>query len=1070
MGKTISCSVLLALISCFYLLFATALDIITPSKSIKDTEVIISQNGVFRLGFFSLANSSNRYVGILYHQIPVQTVVWVANRNRPLKDSSGILNISDDGNLAVLNGKNEILWSSNVNNTAPSTTTAQLRDSGNLVLSNGDDAGSSLWESFEDPSNAFIETMEISTDVKKGRKVELKSWKSIDDPSDGNFSLGIEPFNITELVIRNNNQLYFRSGPWNGNIFIRLILMYTDYLDGFEVVADNPQQPDSMTYEFSNESMLIYYELDSQGKFVEREWDAGKGNGIPTNSKFWEEIMGKTISCSVLLALISCFYLLFATALDIITPSKSIKDPDVIISQNGVFRLGFFSLANSTNRYVGILYNQIPVQTVVWVANRNRPLKDSSGILNISDDGNLVVSNGKAEVLWSSHVNNTAPNATTAQLLDSGNLVLSNGEDGASSLWESFEDPSNAFIETMKISTDVKTGRKVELKSWKSIDDPSDGNFSFGIEPFNIRELVIRNNNQLYFRSGPWNGNIFIGLLYMYTDNLDGFEVFTDKSPYYMTYESSNESMLIYYELDSQGKFVEREWDAGKGDWSKNYPTIQTDCDVYGKCGAFGICDLMKRTICSCLKGFEPRNIEEWSRGNWSSGCFRTTPLQCQRDNNNGSGAGQGDDGFLEMKMMKVPAFPARSSIINGECKDQCMKNCSCMAYAYDSGIGCMMWSGDLIDVQKFSTGGVDLYIRMPSSELDKGKSSKIIVITTVIAGIVLPVINFEELATATNNFNHAKKLGQGGFGPVYRGTLDDGNEIAVKRLSKTSGQGLKEFMNEVVVISKLQHRNLVRLLGCCVEGEEKILVYEYMPNKSLDTFLFDPAKQDVLDWRKRFNIIEGISRGLLYLHRDSRPKIIHRDLKTSNILLDKELNPKISDFGLAKIFGGDENQANTKRVVGTYGYMPPEYVMQGQFSEKSDVFSFGVLLLEVVSGRRSTSFYNNQYELSLLGYAWKLWREGDIWGIVDKVILESESYSKNETEIWRCIHVGLLCVQEFAKDRPTMPTVVSMLNSEISNLNTPKQPAFTQTPLITQDVEDRFSLNYVTVTDFGGR
>ncbi|KAK8312334.1 hypothetical protein V6Z12_D01G034700 [Gossypium hirsutum] len=830
--------------------------------------------------------------------------------------------------------------------------------------------------------------------------------------------------------------------------------------------------------------------------------------------------MGKTISCSVLLALISCFYLLFATALDTITPSKSIKDPDVIISQNGVFRLGFFSLANSSNRYVGILYNQIPVQTVVWVANRNRPLKDSSGILNISDDGNLVVSNGKAEVLWSSHVNNTAPNATTAQLLDSGNLVLSNGEDGASSLWESFEDPSNAFIETMKISTDVKTGRKVELKSWKSIDDPSDGNFSLSLEPFNSPEVIIRKNNQLYHRTGPWNGNSFIGLIDEYTAYLEGFDVVADnpQQAYYMTYDFSNDSMLIYIELDSQGKFIERKWDEGKGNWINKYSSYQTNCDVYGYCGAFGICDSSKRPICSCLKGFKPRNIEEWSRGNWSSGCFRTTPLQCQRDNNNGSGAGQGDDGFLEMKMMKVPAFPHPSSISNGQCKDQCMnmKNCSCVAYAHDDGIGCMLWSGDLIDVQKFSASGVDLYIRLPSSELDKGKSSKVIVITTVTAGIVaitisalflwcgmakqrgtnkrhkqikhksysenvgesligvklqqLPLFNFEELATVTNNFHPEKKLGQGGFGPVYKGTLDDGKEIAVKRLSKASGQGLEEFMNEVVVMSKLQHRNLVRLFGCCVEAEEKILVYEFMPNKSLDAFLFDPVKQRLLDWRKRFNIIEGISRGLLYLHRDSRLRIIHRDLKASNVLLDQDLNPKISDFGMARIFGGGENQANTKRVVGTYGYMSPEYAMQGQFSEKSDVFSYGVLLLEIVSGRRNTSFYNNKDDLNLLGYAWRLWREGNIWRLVDEVIFELESDSNNEKEIWRCIHVGLLCVQEYTKDRPTISTVISMLNSEISDLNTPKQPAFTQAPLMSHNVEDRGSLNDVTLTNLDGR
>ncbi|TYG81846.1 hypothetical protein ES288_D01G038200v1 [Gossypium darwinii] len=390
--------------------------------------------------------------------------------------------------------------------------------------------------------------------------------------------------------------------------------------------------------------------------------------------------MEKVISDSVLLAseilLLSCFYLQSGTALDTITQSKSIKDPEFIISQSGVFRLGFFSFANSSNRYVGILNHQIPVQIVVWVANRNKPLKDSSGILNISDDGNLVVSNGKAEVLWSSHVNNTAPNATTAQLLDFGNLVLNNGEDEGSSLWESFQDPSNAFIETMEIGTDVKKGRKVELKSWKSIDDPSD-------------EGIIWKNNKLYFRTGPWNGNIFLGVIL--TDYLDGFYMAADnqQQTYYLTYKFSNNSMSMYYELNSQGKFVERQWDAGKGDWINRYPILQTDCDYYGKCGPFGICDSTKRPICSCLKGFKPRNIEGWSK----------------------------DDRFLKLKMMKMPAFLDRSSLINRDCKDQCLKNYLRVAYAYDDGLGCMFWGGDLIDVQKFFSHGVDLYIRLPSSK-----------------------------------------------------------------------------------------------------------------------------------------------------------------------------------------------------------------------------------------------------------------------------------------------------------------------------------------------------------------
>ncbi|WJX30584.1 hypothetical protein P8452_19105 [Trifolium repens] len=302
-----------------------------------------------------------------------------------------------------------------------------------------------------------------------------------------------------------------------------------------------------------------------------------------------------------------------------------------------------------------------------------------------------------------------------------------------------------------------------------------------------------------------------------------------------------------------------------------------------------------------------------------------------------------------------------------------------------------------------------------------------------------LPMMTLSTILKSTNNFSDEYKLGKGGFGTVYKGVLADGREIAVKRLSKTSAQGVEELKNEIILIAKLQHRNLVRLLACCIEQNEKLLIYEYLPNSSLDFHLFDMAKSAKLDWKQRLNIINGIAKGILYLHEDSRLRVIHRDLKASNILLDHEMNPKVSDFGLARAFGGDQDEANTIRVVGTYGYMAPEYAMEGLFSVKSDVFSFGVLLLEIISGRKNSKFYLSEPGQSLPIYAWNLWCKRKGLDLMDPLIEKSCVPS----EYLKCLHIGLLCVQEDAADRPTMSSVVHMLASDTMTLTSPTRPAF---------------------------
>jgi len=419
----------------------------------------------------------------------------------------------------------------------------------------------------------------------------------------------------------------------------------------------------------------------------------------------------------VALLLLLCFFCLqLGAATDTITSSQYVKDPDAIVSAANKFKLGFFSPVSSTNRYVGIWFSSVTPITPVWVANRNKPLNDSSGVMTISGDGNLVVLNGKKETLWSSSVSKGVGNSS-AQLMDDGNLVLREIGSG-NSLWESFQEPSDTLITNMRVTANVRTGEKTLLSSWRSPSDPSIGTFTVGINPVRIPHCFIWNHSHPIYRSGPWNGQVFIANPVMNLVNINGFDIVQDgNGTYTLISNSANESYIGRYVLSYDGSYSELYWDYGKEEWVNVGRVPNDECDVYGKCGSFGICNVKNSPICSCMKGFEPKDADEWNSRNWTSGCVRRRPMQCERIQYGGE-AGK-EDGFLRLRTVKVPDFADSSFAVSEQtCRDNCMNNCSCIAYAYYTGIRCMLWWENLTDIRKFPSRGADLYVRLAYSEL----------------------------------------------------------------------------------------------------------------------------------------------------------------------------------------------------------------------------------------------------------------------------------------------------------------------------------------------------------------
>ncbi|KAK7264465.1 hypothetical protein RJT34_32074 [Clitoria ternatea] len=698
---------------------------------------------------------------------------------------------------------------------------------------------------------------------------------------------------------------------------------------------------------------------------------------------------------------------------DTLAMSHDIKDNETLVSSSGTTEVGFFSPGNSTRRYLGIWYKNVSPLTVVWVANRQTPLHNNEGVLKLNEKGILVLLNATKSTIWSSNISSTTTlNNPTAQLLDSGNLVVKNGHETKEDnfLWQSFDHPSDTLLPGMKLGWNLETGLETTLTSWTGFDDPAQGKYSIKMDLRGYPQVILFNGLDIKTRIGPWNGDSLVGYPDPTTTSTSQIFVFNEKELYYGG-ELLDRSVLIAYTLTPSG--------IGES----FYLTIQTgtrrvfatgdqdQCENYARCGANSICSIDgNHPTCECLKGYVPKFPKDWNLSLWSDGCVPRNKSNCKTSYT---------DGFFKYTHIKLP--DTSSSRFNktmnlDQCRKSCLNNCSCVAYANldirDRGSGCLLWFNNLVDLRKFSQWGQDFYIRVPASELGAARKfcSKHYKIKP--AGkedFDLPTFDLSVLANATENFSSNNKLGQGGFGPVYKGTLVNGEELAVKKLSKKSGQGFEEFKNEVALIAKLQHRNLVKLLGCCIEGEDKMLIYEYMPNKSLDYFIFDETKRKLLDWPKRFNIISCIARGILYLHQDSRLRIIHRDLKTSNILLDSKLDAKISDFGLARTLLGDQVEANTNRVVGTYGYISPEYAVHGHFSTKSDIFSYGVIVLEIISGKKNRDFWDAEYYHNLLGYAWRLWNEERALELLDEVLGEECTAS----EVKRCIQTKLVFPQE---------------------------------------------------------
>ncbi|EAY78100.1 hypothetical protein OsI_33144 [Oryza sativa Indica Group] len=705
---------------------------------------------------------------------------------------------------------------------------------------------------------------------------------------------------------------------------------------------------------------------------------------------------------------------------DTVSPGQTLAGGDRLISNNSKFALGFFKMDSknssytSRNSYLCIWYNKLPMITPLWSANGENPVVGpASPELTISGDGNMVIMDQATKsIIWSTRVNTTT-NGTVVVLLNDGNLVLQSSSNSSMVFWQSFDYPTDSLFADAKIGWNKVTGLNRRLVSRKNSIDQAAVGIGMGnflaqhqrclVPPYPISQFV--NNDR---------------------------EV-------YLTYTLNNEKPITHAAIDVNGR----------------------------------VCNDNNDPFCDCMKGFSIRSPKDWEIEDRTGGCMRNTPLNCGSTMNKTGFS----DKFYYVQNIILPrnAMHVQEAASKDECSDVCLSNCSCTAYSYGKG-GCSVWHDELYNVRQQSDAsavgnGDNFYIRLAANEVHEVQSAERKKKSGVIIGVAIgastaafclmilllmfwrrkgklfargaendqgsigiTAFRYIDLQRATKNFS--EKLGGGSFGSVFKGYLNESTPIAAKRLDGTC-QGEKQFRAEVDSIGMIQHINLVKLIGLCCEGDKKLLVYEYMPNGSLDVQLFKDNDK-VLDWNLRYQIAIGVARGLAYLHDSCRDCIIHCDIKPENILLNESFVPKIADFGMAKILGREFSHALTT-MRGTIGYLAPEWISGTVVTAKVDVYSYGMVLFEILSGRRNSSqeyFKDGDHSAYFPMQVARQLINGGIGNLVDAKLHGDVNLEEAE----RVCKIACWCIQDSEFDRPTMGEVVQFLEG-VLELKMPPLP-----------------------------